>query len=392
MTGRLMMHRQRPARLIPADRDPRRWVRTAHPADWPDRPAELRAETSEPKDQAAGPSSTGEGTDEGHVEGVLLIAKSPMSLRRLAALAGLPDATRARTIVRSLNETYRRDGRGLTIEMVAGGARLMSHPSVAPWLGRLGYLPATTKLSTPMIETLAVVAYREPVTRAEVESVRGLACGEVLKQLLGTELIRIAGRSEELGRPYQYATTTKFLKIFGLPSLSGLPPIDAPTPLGDSSGGTPSPSNPAPSSAPSGSPELPMPTLLDPPTILASIPIAAGRGRQGNPVTRDRDDVAATANTPAAVIEDEEDDLYEKGPEVDDEDDDDVEDDWDDDEEDDEVEDDAEEDEDDEEDEDEGWQEVSDDDSEEDWGDDDEEEEDDDDWDDAAEDDEDWTE
>ncbi len=366
---------------------------TAHPAWWIDATT-IASSSIDPK-AASGVAST----DEGRVEGVLLIAKSPVSLHRLAKLAGLPDATRARTLVRTINETYRRDGRGLTIETVAGGVRMMSHPSVAPWLGRLGYLPVPVKLSGPMLETLAVVAYREPVTRADVESVRGLACGEILRQLLSVDLIRIAGRSEELGRPYRYATTTKFLKIFGLPSLSALPPIDAGSPLGDSSLPPTSPPDPLPST-PSGSPENPMPTLLEPMTNSPALAVASPRRRKRPGDSRRSGSIGPVAIGPAAIIEDEEDDLYEKGPDVDD---DDLEDDddWEDDDTDtgsddeEEEDDDVEEDEadEDEAEEDEGWQEVSDDDSEEDWGDDDDEEDDDDDdWDDAAEDDEDWTE
>ena len=159
------------------------------------------------------------------VEAVLLIAKTPLSPRKLAQLAHLADATEARTLVRQLNQTYETLGRAIRIEQIAGGFRMMTRPALAPWLARLGHLPQTVRLSTPMMETLAVVAYRQPVSRANAEAVRGVACGELLRQLMERDLIRIVGRSEELGRPYLYGTTKRFLQLFGLPRVDALPPI-----------------------------------------------------------------------------------------------------------------------------------------------------------------------
>ena len=158
-------------------------------------------------------------------EAVLLVSKSPLSLRKLAQLAHLADATEARTLVRQLNRIYETHGRAIRVEQVAGGYRLLTRPALSPWLARLGHLPAPLRLSTPMMETLSVVAYRQPVSRANAEAVRGVACGEILRQLMERDLIRIVGRSEELGRPYLYGTTKRFLKLFGLTSVEALPPI-----------------------------------------------------------------------------------------------------------------------------------------------------------------------
>lgn len=158
-------------------------------------------------------------------EAVLLVAKTPLSPRKLAQLAHLADATEARTLVRQLNQTYETLGRAIRVEQIAGGFRMMTRPALAPWLARLGHLPQTVRLSTPMMETLAVVAYRQPVSRANAEAVRGVACGELLRQLMERDLVRIVGRSEELGRPYLYGTTTRFLQLFGLPNVNALPPI-----------------------------------------------------------------------------------------------------------------------------------------------------------------------
>lgn len=158
-------------------------------------------------------------------EAVLLIAKTPLPPRKLAQMALLADATEARTLVRQLNQTYETLGRAIRVEQVAGGFRMMTRPALAPWLVRLGHLPQTERLSTPMMETLAVVAYRQPVSRASAEAVRGVACGELLRQLMERDLIRIVGRGEELGRPYLYGTTKRFLQLFGLPHVDALPPI-----------------------------------------------------------------------------------------------------------------------------------------------------------------------
>ena len=157
------------------------------------------------------------------MEAVLFLSKEAVSSRKLAKLAGLADATEARTLVRQLNQKYEEDGRVFRIEEVAGGLSMLTRPQFAPWLRRLAHLPRVTKLSQSAMETLAVVAYRQPVLRADIEAIRGVGCSEVLKQLMETELVRISGRSEDLGRPYLYGTTNRFLQIFGLRSADRLP-------------------------------------------------------------------------------------------------------------------------------------------------------------------------
>jgi segregation and condensation protein B len=106
---------------------------------------------------------------------------------------------------------------------VAGGFQLMTRAKFAPWLRRLHSAAVEVRLSAPALETLAVVAYRQPVLRAEIEAVRGVQCNEVLRQLIQRDLVRIAGRSEELGRPMLYGTTRQFLQVFGLRHLDELP-------------------------------------------------------------------------------------------------------------------------------------------------------------------------
>jgi segregation and condensation protein B len=108
------------------------------------------------------------------------------------------------------------------VEEIAGGYQLLTRARYSPWLRRLSSTPREFRLSAPALETLAVVAYRQPVLRAEIEAIRGVQCGEVLRQLIERDLVRIAGRSEELGRPLLYGTTRQFLQVFGLRHLDDL--------------------------------------------------------------------------------------------------------------------------------------------------------------------------
>ena len=157
------------------------------------------------------------------LEAVLLIAQNPLNTRKLAQLAGLADGTKARTLVRELNRRYDAEGSAFRVEEIAGGFTLLTRPQFAPWLRRLHAAQVEVRLSAPAMETLAVVAYRQPVLRAEIEAIRGVQCGEMLRQLIERDLVRIAGRSEELGRPLLYGTTKRFLQVFGLRHLDELP-------------------------------------------------------------------------------------------------------------------------------------------------------------------------
>ena len=157
---------------------------------------------------------------------VLFLAKEPLPSRKLSQYSNLADGTEARTLVTRLNRQLDSQGRAFRIESVAGGYQMVTRPKFSKWLRRLEYVPGEVRLSAPAMETLAVVAYRQPVLRADVEAIRGVSCGEILSQLLNRDLVRIGGRSEELGRPYLYNTTKRFLQLFGLRSLDDLPLAD----------------------------------------------------------------------------------------------------------------------------------------------------------------------
>lgn len=159
------------------------------------------------------------------LEAVLFLAREPLSSRKLSQFASLADATEARTLIRQLNEMYDAAGRAFRIEDVAGGYQMLTRSPFAAWLRRLEYVPNEIRLSGPAMETLAVIAYRQPASRAEIEAVRGVNCGELVRQLMERDLVKIQGRSEELGRPYLYATTRRFLLLFGLKSLDKLPHV-----------------------------------------------------------------------------------------------------------------------------------------------------------------------
>ena len=157
------------------------------------------------------------------LEAVLFLSQQPQSSRKLAQLAGLADGTKARTLVRTLNRLYDAEGSAFRVEELAGGFQLLTRSKFAPWLRRLHTAPVEVRLSAPALETLAVVAYRQPVLRAEIEAIRGVQSGEVLRQLIERDLVRIVGRSNELGRPFLYGTTRQFLQTFGLRHLDELP-------------------------------------------------------------------------------------------------------------------------------------------------------------------------
>lgn len=139
--------------------------------------------------------------------------------------AGPSPAERIKAAVEELNRQYEATGRAFRIEPVAGGYRFMTLPEHASAVRAYLGAGAAARLSKASIETLAIIAYKQPLTRATVEAIRGVACGDILKTLLDRRLITIAGRAEELGRPLLYATSKQFLDAFGLASLKDLPTV-----------------------------------------------------------------------------------------------------------------------------------------------------------------------
>ncbi len=161
------------------------------------------------------------------VEAALLTSDRPMGVTRLAEALGAASVKAVHAAVEQLNAQYEQTGRSFRIEQVAGGYQVMTLPQLGQALEALSRNRQQTRLSPAALETLAIVAYRQPVLRAEIESVRGVACGEVLRSLMERRLVKIAGRAEEIGRPMLYGTTRTFLEVFGLGSLNDLPKVES---------------------------------------------------------------------------------------------------------------------------------------------------------------------
>lgn len=158
------------------------------------------------------------------VEAMILAAREPLAAAQIGrAVPGL-GAAGARELLDALRSEYERDGRGFALCEVAGGWQLRTRPELAEFVQRLE-VERPARLSRAALETLAVVAYRQPVTRAEVEHVRGVDCGPVLRSLLERQLLRLAGHREVPGRPMLYGTTRRFLEVFGLAALEDLPSL-----------------------------------------------------------------------------------------------------------------------------------------------------------------------
>ncbi len=157
------------------------------------------------------------------VEAVLFVTDEPVPLKRLVQLATLADVAEAKELIDRLNAAYDASDSSFRIERVATGYRLLTRREFVLWLDKLHQRQAALKLTPPMLETLAIVAYRQPLTRADLEAVRGVQSAEMLKQLMERELVRIAGEDDSLGRPFLYETTRKFLELYGLQTLEDLP-------------------------------------------------------------------------------------------------------------------------------------------------------------------------
>ena len=164
------------------------------------------------------------------LEASLFVAREPLPIRRLAKLARLPDATRARSLLKKLNTLFDKSGTAFRIEHLAGGFQLITRPQFGPWVRRTLDYSAENRLSNAAMETLSIIAYRQPVTRAEIEAIRGVGSEEMLRQLLDRDLIAIGGRSDDLGRPNFYITSRYFLRIFGLGRIEELPAMDPESP------------------------------------------------------------------------------------------------------------------------------------------------------------------
>jgi segregation and condensation protein B len=161
------------------------------------------------------------------LESLLFVADEPVAIKHL--VESLEVTTEAvETALQALDEDYQ--VRGLRLQRKGGKVQLVTAPEASPYIERFLGLQLSSRLSRPALETLAIIAYRQPVTRAQVEAIRGVSSDGVLRTLLGKGLIEEMGRLEQVGRPILYGTTFEFLQHFGLKGLNDLPPLE---PLGD---------------------------------------------------------------------------------------------------------------------------------------------------------------
>ncbi|MFH1394684.1 MAG: SMC-Scp complex subunit ScpB [Candidatus Omnitrophota bacterium] len=156
------------------------------------------------------------------IEALLIVSEEGLNGQDLVDAITSVDLKDVEKAVQALKEDYENSGRAFSIMEVGGKYRIFTKPEYMPWIGNL-YKKDIDRLSGPSLETLAIIAYKQPVTRAEIEAVRGVNVGGVIKALLDKDLIQVRGRRDILGRPLVYGTTDKFLEIFGLNSLNDLP-------------------------------------------------------------------------------------------------------------------------------------------------------------------------
>ena len=167
-----------------------------------------------------------EARNRGVVEALLIAADEPLGAARLASVLGRHvGAKEIRIYVDDLNEEYAQTGRSFRVVEVAGGFQFSVHVEFAPWIRQLMREKVAPRLSQASLETLAILAFKQPITKAEVEHIRGVSADGVLRQLMEKGLIRISGRSDAPGRPLLYGTTRDFLKHLGLKTLSDLPKL-----------------------------------------------------------------------------------------------------------------------------------------------------------------------
>lgn len=159
------------------------------------------------------------------IETLLFITDRPVKPGRIADVVETADARRVREIIRQLQEEYASQGRAVQIVELGGGFQMSTKPEYGRWVRRLYNEKMTTKLSNAALETLAIVAYKQPITRAEMEAIRGVDVAGPLERLLERALVRVVGKKDTVGRPMVYGTTDEFLRMFGLNKISELPDL-----------------------------------------------------------------------------------------------------------------------------------------------------------------------
>ena len=168
------------------------------------------------------------------LEAILFVSPEPVPVARLVSIVGTVSKSEVVQALEILRHDLDQQGRGLQLVQVAGGYRLVTKQEYGPWLKRMDKTKAAQKLSRSALESLAIIAYKQPLVRAEIEEIRGVETSGVLRTLCERKLVRIVGRKDVPGRPIMYGTTKFFLEHFGLGDLSQLPPLREFKELGES--------------------------------------------------------------------------------------------------------------------------------------------------------------
>ena len=158
------------------------------------------------------------------LEALLFVWEQPLELEKIARVLDVSNAE-AESVLAALEEDLEASNRGLTLCKVEGKYRLGTRPDLAPFIEKIFPQETTGQLSNPALETLAIIAYRQPITKTEIEAIRGVGVDGVLDNLVRRKLVQVVGRKEVPGKPHLYGTTPEFLKYFGLKSLDELPPL-----------------------------------------------------------------------------------------------------------------------------------------------------------------------
>jgi segregation and condensation protein B len=209
------------------------------PAEAPIEPAEVSAESIAAVVEEQAPEHTPAPSPANDpallrraLEGLLFITDRPLSAGELCKLVNVRDQDRIVAAVEDLRRELEERNLGYRLIAVAEGWQMATRPELAPYMRKLFSDRATMRLSTAAQETLSIISYKQPLTRAEVEEIRGVEVIAALESLIEKRLIKVVGRKETVGRPLMYGTTMEFLRHFGLRSLEDLPPIDSYSPEG----------------------------------------------------------------------------------------------------------------------------------------------------------------
>ncbi|NQT75848.1 MAG: SMC-Scp complex subunit ScpB [Candidatus Omnitrophica bacterium] len=160
------------------------------------------------------------------IEAMLFVSDKPLFIQEIKGVLEEFDARQIKDVIAELTKEYEETQRAFTIKEIAGGFQIVTDPMLAPWLKKLYKTSGADRLTGPSLETLAIIAYKQPVTKPEIEAIRGVNVDGVLKTLIEKNLVRIAGRKDTVGRPILYGTTQEFLQYFGLSSLEELPKLE----------------------------------------------------------------------------------------------------------------------------------------------------------------------